>query len=47
MADYLLDTNILKYWYDTTCAEHPAVIARVTSGSKALPLSFRQVFAAD
>ena len=29
MADYLLDTNILKYWYDLNCAEHSKVSARV------------------
>ena len=27
MCDYLLDTNILKYWYDTRCLEHANVIA--------------------
>ena len=29
MSDYLLDTNIVRYWYDTRCAEHEAVLARV------------------
>lgn len=31
MADYLLDTNILRYWYDTDCDEHARVIARVNT----------------
>jgi predicted nucleic acid-binding protein len=29
VADYLLDTNILSYWYDTNRPEHPKVISRV------------------
>ncbi len=29
MADYLLDTNILSYWYNPKVPEHPAVLARV------------------
>ena len=29
MPDYLLDTNILRYWYDTNCPEHANVVARV------------------
>src|SRR6266436_691143 len=29
MADFLLDTNILRYWYDIACAEHQKVFARV------------------
>lgn len=29
MADYLLDTNILSYWYDTTRPEHPNVVVKV------------------
>lgn len=28
MADYLLDTNILSFWYDTECAEYATVDAR-------------------
>ena len=31
MPDYLLDTNIVSYWYDTCCAEHPKVLAHVKS----------------
>ncbi|MDD4891228.1 MAG: hypothetical protein PHU85_15005 [Phycisphaerae bacterium] len=29
MSDYLLDTNVLRHWYDPRCAEHTAVVARV------------------
>ena len=29
MSDYLLDTNILRYWYDDGCLEHANVLARV------------------
>ncbi|MBI3823759.1 MAG: PIN domain-containing protein [Planctomycetes bacterium] len=29
MADYLLDTNIIAYWYDPRCSEHIKVKARV------------------
>ena len=29
MPDYLLDTNIVRYWYDTRCPEHAKVLARV------------------
>lgn len=29
MADFLLDLNILHYWYDIECAENAKVIARV------------------
>ncbi len=29
MADYLLDTNILSYWYDESRSEHAKVKARV------------------
>ena len=31
MADFLLDTNILSYWYDTKCHEHARVVARVNA----------------
>lgn len=31
MCDYLLDTNILRYWYDTTCDEHASVIDHVNA----------------
>ena len=27
--NYLLDTNILRYWYDDRCKEHAKVLARV------------------
>jgi len=29
MSDYLLDTNILRYWYDTDCPEHENVLGRI------------------
>lgn len=29
MADYLLDTNIVSYWYDDRCSEHEAVLQHV------------------
>ena len=29
MPDYLLDTNIVRYWYDTHCPQHAKVLARV------------------
>ena len=29
MPDYLLDTNILSYWYNQKCAEHAKVLARI------------------
>lgn len=29
MPDYLLDTNIVSYWYDNRCPEHPKVLAHV------------------
>ena len=29
MPDYLLDTNILSYWYDSRRPEHPKVLAHV------------------
>ena len=29
MSDYLLDTNILRYWYDDRCSQHAKVLARV------------------
>ena len=31
MADYLLDTNILRYWYDISCDEHARVVSRVNA----------------
>jgi tRNA(fMet)-specific endonuclease VapC len=31
LADYLLDTMIIRYWYDEDCPEHEKVIARVKS----------------
>lgn len=37
MADYLLDTNILRYWYDTTCAEHAKVVGRVNAAQQPAP----------
>jgi len=29
VSDYLLDTNILRYWYDDRCPEHTKVLAHV------------------
>ena len=29
MPDYLLDTNIVSYWYDSSRPEHPKVLAHV------------------
>jgi len=29
LSDYLLDTNILRYWYDPTCSEHKNVLTHV------------------
>jgi predicted nucleic acid-binding protein len=29
VADYLLDTNILSYWYDDVSREHVKVVARI------------------
>lgn len=34
MADYLLDTNILSYWYDTSTPEHAKVVARAIAASQ-------------
>jgi tRNA(fMet)-specific endonuclease VapC len=31
VADFLLDTNILAYWYDTKRPEHTKVVARVNA----------------
>jgi tRNA(fMet)-specific endonuclease VapC len=31
VADYLLDTNILSFWYDTACDEHSRVVGRVNA----------------
>lgn len=37
MPDYLLDTNILSYWYDTRRPEHAKVIAHVVALRQADP----------
>ena len=29
MPDYLLDANILRFWYDTRCPQHASVLAHV------------------
>lgn len=29
MRDFLLDTNIIKYWYDRECEQHAAVIRNI------------------
>jgi len=33
VSDYLLDTNILRYWYDDNYSEHEKVLARVQAVS--------------
>ena len=35
MADYLLDTNILRYWYDIRCDENLRVVRRVNNARHA------------
>jgi predicted nucleic acid-binding protein len=37
MRDYLLDTNILSYWYDTIRPEHPRVVRAVDSARQPDP----------
>jgi len=37
VPDYLLDTNIVSYWYDTHCPEHAEVSARVQQACQADP----------
>lgn len=37
MPDYLLDTNILRYWYDTNCAENAKVVTRVNAARQPDP----------
>ncbi len=39
MADYLLDTNILSYWYDTKCPEHARVVAAINRAKQPDPKS--------
>lgn len=39
MADYLLDTNILSYWYDTKCPEYARVVAAVDRAKQPDPTS--------
>ncbi len=34
MRDFLLDTQIIRYWYDDKCAQHPAVIGNIESLKK-------------
>ena len=31
MRDFLLDTQIIRYWYDSDCSEHAAVLANIES----------------
>ena len=31
MRDFLLDTQIIRYWYDDKCAQHAAVIGNIES----------------
>lgn len=37
--DYLLDTNIVAYWYDTTRSEHPKIIDRIDTIKKLEPVT--------
>jgi tRNA(fMet)-specific endonuclease VapC len=37
VSDYVLDTNILRYWYDTTCVEHAKVVTRVKAARQPDP----------
>jgi len=37
VPDYLLDTNILRYWYDTRCDEHAKVVSRVDAARQPEP----------
>ncbi len=39
MADYLLDTNILAYWYDTARSEHMNVIKRINAIKQPDPIT--------
>ena len=39
MPDYLLDTNIVKYWYDDTSPQHANVLARVQTVRQPCPLT--------
>ena len=39
MSDYLLDTNIVRYWYDDTCPQHASVLARVQTVRQPYPLT--------
>ena len=38
MPDYLLDTNILSYWYNTQCSQHASVLAHVKAACQPDPL---------
>ncbi len=41
MRDFLLDTQIVRYWYDDKCAQHAAVLANIESLRKeASPLEY-------
>jgi predicted nucleic acid-binding protein len=37
VADFLLDTNILSYWYDTACGQHAKVVASVNAARQPDP----------
>jgi len=39
VSDYLLDTNIVTYWYDDTCPQHANVLARVQIVRQPCPLT--------
>jgi tRNA(fMet)-specific endonuclease VapC len=37
VPDYLLDTNILRYWYNTMCSENTSVVGRVNAARQPDP----------
>jgi len=39
VSDYLLDTNILRYWYDTGCPQHANVLGRAQGVRRPDPLT--------
>ncbi len=36
MRDFLLDTQIIRYWYDTDCPQHQAVIGNINTTRSAI-----------
>jgi len=39
VADYLLDTNIVAYWYDTSRSEHAQIVDRVNAVKRPDPIA--------